>query len=282
MKMSVILILGICSYGVLGAPPPRTYNPAIYENLNIPKFNPNAISFVNYNPMKEQNLEPFSIGFQAITTKAPEYIKVKNLDYSGGGRMTFDMSNVKFDPNNGNFMRDFDPNSFSNKEQSFQQNQVVPFQENQVTESPRGHSWDGRWPGQNKEVENNKEQTTGRGSDFGFSMDSKGVGVSGKSWDGSWPDGDKKDFSVKATDSWKAAVGADKKWNEVVGTNKNNQKWQDSVSSGDFSEKATQSWSKALNADRKNDNYHGNNVKSGDIDEIIQSLMAALQRLQSY
>ncbi|XP_065945371.1 uncharacterized protein [Magallana gigas] len=251
MKMSVILILGICSYGVLGAPPPRTYNPAIYENLNIPKFNPNAISFVNYNPMKEQNLEPFSIGFQAITTKAPEYIKVKNLDYSGGGRMTFDMSNVKFDPNNGNFMRDFDPNSFSNK-------------------------------GQNKEVENNKEQTTGRGSDFGFSMDSKGVGVSGKSWDGSWPDGDKKDFSVKATDSWKAAVGADKKWNEVVGTNKNNQKWQDSVSSGDFSEKATQSWSKALNADRKNDNYHGNNVKSGDIDEIIQSLMAALQRLQSY
>lgn len=99
----------------LTAPPPRTYNPAIYENLNIPKFNPNAISFVNYNPMKEQNLEPFSIGFQAITTKAPEYIKVKDLDYSGGGRMTFDMSNVKFDPNNGNFMRDFDPNSFSNK-----------------------------------------------------------------------------------------------------------------------------------------------------------------------
>lgn len=89
-----------------------TYNPAIYENLNIPKFNPNAISFVNYNPMKEQNLEPFSIGFQAITTKAPEYIKVKDLDYSGRGRMTFDMkmvtptpldmSNVKFDPNNGN------------------------------------------------------------------------------------------------------------------------------------------------------------------------------------
>lgn len=104
-----------------------TYNPAIYENLNIPKFNPNAISFVNYNPMKEQNLEPFSIGFQAITTKAPEYIKVKDLDYSGRGRMTFDMkmvtptpldmNNVKFDPNNGNFMKDFDPNtsSFSNK-----------------------------------------------------------------------------------------------------------------------------------------------------------------------
>lgn len=43
--------------------------------------------------------------------------------------------------------------------------------------------------GQNKKVENYKEQTTGRGSDFGFSMDSKGVGVSGKSWDGSWPDG---------------------------------------------------------------------------------------------
>lgn len=108
----------------LTAPPPMTYNPAIYENLNIPKFNPNAISFVNYNPMKEQTLEPFS-GFQAITTKAPQYIKVKDLGYSGGGRMTFDMkmvtptpldmSNVKFDPNNGNFMRDFDPNSFSNK-----------------------------------------------------------------------------------------------------------------------------------------------------------------------
>lgn len=102
-----------------------TYNPAIYENLNIPKFNPNTISFVNYNPMKEQNLEPFSIGFQTITTKAPEYIKVKDLDYSGGGRMTFDMkmvtptpldmNNVKFDPNNGNFMRDFDPNTFSKK-----------------------------------------------------------------------------------------------------------------------------------------------------------------------
>lgn len=111
----------------LTAPPPKTYNPAIYENLNIPEFNPNAISFVNYNPMKGQNLEPFSIGFQAITTKAPEYIKIKNLDYSGGGRMTFDMkmvtptpldmNNVKFDPNNGNFMKDFDPNtsSFSNK-----------------------------------------------------------------------------------------------------------------------------------------------------------------------
>lgn len=108
----------------LTAPPPKTYNPAIYEHLNIPNFNPNAISFVNYNPMKEQNLEPFS-GFQAITTKAPQYIKVKDLGYSGGGRMTFDMkmvtptpldmSNVKFDPNNGNFMRDFDPNSFSNK-----------------------------------------------------------------------------------------------------------------------------------------------------------------------
>lgn len=38
-----------------------TYNSAIYENLNIPKFNPNAISFVNYNPMKEQNLEPFDL-----------------------------------------------------------------------------------------------------------------------------------------------------------------------------------------------------------------------------
>lgn len=101
-----------------------TYNPVIYENLNIPKFDPNAISFVNYNPMKEQNLEPFS-GYQAITTKAPEYIKVKDLGYSGDDRMTFDMkmvtpapldmSNVKFDPNNGNFMRGFDPNSFSNK-----------------------------------------------------------------------------------------------------------------------------------------------------------------------
>lgn len=44
--------------------------------------------------------------------------------------------------------------------------------------------------GQNKEVvENNKEQTTGRGSDFGYSMDNKGVSVSGKSWEGSWPDG---------------------------------------------------------------------------------------------
>lgn len=29
----------------------------------------------------------------------------------------------------------------------------------------------------------------GRGSDFGFSMDSKGVGVLGKFWDGSWLDG---------------------------------------------------------------------------------------------
>lgn len=29
----------------------------------------------------------------------------------------------------------------------------------------------------------------GRGSDFGFSMGSKGVGVLGKFWDGSWLDG---------------------------------------------------------------------------------------------
>lgn len=59
--------------------------------------------------------------------KVLEYIKIKNLDYFGGGwmifdmkmviLMLFDMSNVKFDLNNGNFMKDFDLNisSFLNK-----------------------------------------------------------------------------------------------------------------------------------------------------------------------
>lgn len=57
--------------------------------------------------------------------KVLEYVKVKDLDYFGGGwmifdmkmviLMLFDMSNVKFDLNNGNFMRDFDLNSFLNK-----------------------------------------------------------------------------------------------------------------------------------------------------------------------
>lgn len=57
--------------------------------------------------------------------KVLEYIKVKDLDYFGGGwmifdmkmviLMLFDMNNVKFDLNNGNFMRDFDLNIFLKK-----------------------------------------------------------------------------------------------------------------------------------------------------------------------
>ena len=104
--------------------PSFTYNPAFYENLNMPDYNPNTIPFVNYNPMKERHPEPFS-AFNAITTAAPEFSNIKVFGNSRDGGMPFDpkivtpspfnMDNVKFNPNNDNFMRGYDPNGFDNK-----------------------------------------------------------------------------------------------------------------------------------------------------------------------
>jgi hypothetical protein len=95
------------------------YNPAMYEGLNIPAYNPNTISFVNYNPMKEQKPRQFS-QFNGVTTSAPQFLKMKSLAFGTFEQnmitpSPFDMNSAKFNPNNGNFMRGFDPNSFANK-----------------------------------------------------------------------------------------------------------------------------------------------------------------------
>ncbi|XP_048733794.1 uncharacterized protein LOC125649957 isoform X2 [Ostrea edulis] len=253
-----VLLIGISCLGVLGAPT-MPYNPAMYEGLNIPVYNPNAIPFVNYNPMNEQKPRPFS-EFKDITTSAQQFLNMKSLAYSGNLQQNmvtpspFDMNGAKFNPNNGNFMRGFDPNSFA----------MQPFQEVLVTESPAGHNWNGGWPGK-KVSKPSKETVVEKGDDFGNSKDDKIVSISAKSWDGSWPGGDVQEFSSQATDSWNAAVGT-----------KQNNKWQDK--SGDFSNKATDSWNKALN---NGENQDTKNSKQEDVDEIIQSLMAALEKLQS-
>nr|XP_022330941.1 uncharacterized protein LOC111129113 [Crassostrea virginica] len=279
----IIIIFGVCFAEILGAPP-FMYNPAFYKNLNMPDYNPNTIPFVNYNPMKERHPEPFS-AFRAITTAAPEFSNIKVFGNSRDGGMPFDpkivtpspfnMDNVKFNPNNDNFMKGYDPNGFDNKVQAFQVDQVAQFQEKQVTASPAGQNWDGSWPGENNGVIKTDKETLGarHGDNFGNTGGENNAvnSAPANSWDGSWPSGEGKDFASTAT----------KSWNSVVGTNEINQKWQGGDGAGDFSDKATESWTKALNNDRPDEKNKENSSKSEDIDEIIQSLMAALQKLQS-
>ncbi|XP_061173589.1 uncharacterized protein LOC133182758 [Saccostrea echinata] len=262
-----------------------TYNPAFYKDLNIPDYNPNSVPFVNYNPMKEQKPIPFS-EFQPITTSVPEAPKMKVFSNSGSAGIKFDpkmvtpspfdLSGVKFNPNDRNFLRGFNPNSFANK--------VQPFQVQQVTASTAGRDWDGGWPGllvmqhdinkdvvsvnkcdesggvvkTNEKVESGIKYIGNNGKNSIFSS-------SGKSWDGSWPEGDVKEFSSKATESWNSAVGA----------KQDNKNWKDN--SGDFSNKATDSWNKALNRGKNQGTKNGQE----EVDEIIQRLIAVLEKLRS-
>ncbi|XP_062619617.1 uncharacterized protein LOC134281160 isoform X2 [Saccostrea cucullata] len=272
-----------------------TYNPAFYKGLNIPDYNPNSIPFVNYNPMKEQKPRPFS-EFQSITTSVPEAPKMNVFGNPGNAGIKFDpkivtpspFDNLKFDPNNRNFLKGFNPNSFADK--------VEPFQVVQVTESTAGHDWDGGWPAgkSNGMVQTKANEKTESGANSSGNSGKNVFGSSGKSWDGSWPEGDVKEFSSKATESWNSAVGAKQ-------VNKN---WQGnrpptylkrsrlstnifyinsliffiiSDNSGDFSNKATDSWNKALNQGKNQGNKNG----LEEVDEIIQSLIAALEKLYS-